>query len=119
MESTEREPEPGLEREPEHVPERGPEHGPERERVRVLRILLYEGERKWVEKTVSASIHGRRECGGGNTITAVTVNEFPEVLEKAQRAPQMEMAEMAVQERDDWLVVLKKQLAEAGIEPLA
>jgi len=48
-------------------------------RVRVLRIIEYVGDREWVERTVSKSIHGKRTYKD-NTITAVTVNEYPEVL---------------------------------------
>ena len=57
------------------------------DRVRVLRIIEYEGPRSWVELTVSMAIHGRRqltERGGGGTITAVTIDAFPRILEEAR-----------------------------------
>ena len=56
------------------------------DRVRVFRILKYEGTRKWVEKTLSNSIQGIREVpnkkGTPNTIHAQTIEVFPEVLEE-------------------------------------
>jgi hypothetical protein len=52
------------------------------DRVRVLRVIEYEGERQWVEKTVEQSLHGRKQMALG-TITAVTLYEFPVCLEKA------------------------------------
>lgn len=56
------------------------------DRVRVMRIIIYEGSREWVEKTLERSIHGTRimtkfgELDG--RITAHTVNEFPEIIKK-------------------------------------
>lgn len=55
--------------------------------VRVLRIVLYEGEREWVEDTVARSIHGTKVLRRGS-ITAVTLKEFPEVVQKAQEEVQ-------------------------------
>lgn len=62
-----------------------------KERVRVLRLVLYEGDRKWVEATVAKSVHGRKDVsehgkgtGIGRYITAVTINEFPEILDGAK-----------------------------------
>jgi hypothetical protein len=52
------------------------------DRVRVLRIIQYEGEREWVEATVARSIHGRVDLPRG-TITAVTLHEFPQVVDEA------------------------------------
>jgi fructose-bisphosphate aldolase class 1 len=51
--------------------------------VRVLRIIEYEGERQWVEKTIERSLHGRKQMTLG-TITATTLYEFPICLEKAK-----------------------------------
>lgn len=55
---------------------------PQTQRVRVLRLIEYSGEREWVEDQVRKSIHGRVDLPRG-TITAVTLQEFPEVLENA------------------------------------
>lgn len=60
------------------------------DRVRILRIIAYEGPRHWVEKTIRDSIHGTKVItsltiqGGGN-ITAVTLGEFPEILNQEQQ----------------------------------
>jgi hypothetical protein len=64
--------------------------------VRVLRLVEYEGPRDLVEKQIENSIHGTRYgivgrgLGGGwprpaVRITAVTLEEFPQVLEEARR----------------------------------
>ena len=50
--------------------------------VRVIRILLYEGHRDWVEYTVGQSIHGEKVIAGPNKIKAATLGEFPEILHR-------------------------------------
>lgn len=50
--------------------------------VRVLRVIEYIGPRDRVEKTVANSIHGSKDAGGGLTINAATIGQYPEVLEK-------------------------------------
>lgn len=52
------------------------------DKVRVLRIIEYTGERAIVERTVSRSLHGSHTFGG-ITIRAATLGEFPEILESA------------------------------------
>lgn len=58
------------------------------DRVRVLRLVEYEGPREWVEETIGRAIHGRKQIGriDGETVyvTAVTLDEFPRVLEEAR-----------------------------------
>jgi hypothetical protein len=53
------------------------------DKVRVLRILEYVGPRKWIEETVARAIHGTRHLANGS-ITAVTLGEYPEVLERVR-----------------------------------
>jgi hypothetical protein len=48
--------------------------------VRVLRVVEYIGPRRRVEQTVAGSIHGTKEAGGGLTIRAATIGEYPEIL---------------------------------------
>jgi hypothetical protein len=51
--------------------------------VRVIRVLIYEGERDWVESTVNGSIHGmciHNPCMPWNKMHAMQVGEFPEIL---------------------------------------
>lgn len=50
--------------------------------VRVIKIVVYEGERSWVEKTLLSSITGTKEIPNTNgcRIHAATLGSFPEVL---------------------------------------
>ena len=57
---------------------------PTQDTVRVLRLVEYTGNRSWVEEAVKSAIHGTKTIPGKGKITAVTLNEFPEVLEKAR-----------------------------------
>lgn len=55
---------------------------------RVLRLVEYCGPREWVEETVARSIHGTHfiDQRAGKQITAVTLTEYPEVLDLARNA---------------------------------
>lgn len=55
------------------------------DRVRVIRIVEYVGEREWVEKTVANAVHGTRQFGPQpyNTVTAATLGDFPETISDA------------------------------------
>lgn len=57
---------------------------PGEEQVRVLRVIEYTGPRAKVEQQVSRSLHGTRDHGNGVATTAVTLHEYPEVLEQAK-----------------------------------
>lgn len=61
--------------------------------VRVLRIVEYTGERSWVEKTVTNSIHGTKHLGYGS-ISAATIGAFPQVLEEAREIPLMNVRDV-------------------------
>jgi len=50
------------------------------DKVRVLRLISYEGNRDWVEKLLEQSIQGTKTLPEG-TIKAGTLGDFPEVLE--------------------------------------
>ena len=73
--------------------------------VRVLRLVEYVGPREWVEKTVQQSLHGTRtleEPGTGSSgarITAITLTEYPEVLDttEALREDERRIAGFATQ----------------------
>lgn len=64
------------------------------DRIRVLRVVEYEGPREWVEVVVAEAIHGEkivsafrgtREEGkviGQLTIRAATIGCYPEILKK-------------------------------------
>lgn len=48
--------------------------------VRVLRIIEIIGDRRWVESTLARSITGRRDYTERNSITVVTLTQYPEIL---------------------------------------
>ena len=51
------------------------------DKVRVLRIIEYTGNRDIIEETVRKSIHGTKRIECSNmTIRAATIGEFPEIL---------------------------------------
>lgn len=52
------------------------------DRVRVLRVVEYEGPRSWVEGTLARSIHGTFS-GGVGCITAVTLDFVPDGVDSA------------------------------------
>lgn len=59
------------------------------EKVRVLRILEYVGDREWVEETLKGSLiptDGIKVFGkdNQNVIKSCTIDKFPEILDKSQ-----------------------------------
>lgn len=54
------------------------------DRVRVLRVIEYVGDREWVENTLSRSIQGTKvvdsKYGKANEIRTAIVGNFPEIL---------------------------------------
>lgn len=58
---------------------------PNEDIVRVMRVIIYEGDRDWVEDQVNNSIKGTRifknfKTKFGGKITVQTINEFPEII---------------------------------------
>ena len=57
------------------------------DRIRVLRIIEYDGPRDWVEHQVANSIQGTktldhsRDFSGVLTIRAATIGTYPEIVE--------------------------------------
>lgn len=56
------------------------------ENVRLMRIIIYEGPRDWVEKQIEKSITGTKSIviypsGDLGKITVRTLEEFPEIVE--------------------------------------
>jgi hypothetical protein len=61
---------------------------PTEDRIRILRVVQYTGPRAAVEHQVKMSLHGSKYIQTtGVTITAVTIEEFPEVLDTAPYLP--------------------------------
>ena len=60
---------------------------PQEDRVRVIRILVYEGERSWVEQAVlhaMVPLQGEKYFGR-NVIRSARVGTFPEILERSEQ----------------------------------
>jgi len=55
------------------------------DRVRVLRIIEYEGPRDWVEATLEEAFQGTRRMEPGRFIRVVTIGTFPEIMEERVR----------------------------------
>lgn len=51
--------------------------------VRVIRIIEYVGPRGKIENQIARSVHGTKDWGNGVRISAATIGEFPEILERA------------------------------------
>ncbi len=71
----------------EEEDERAQNNSLQEDRVRVLRLIEYEGPRKDVEAQVSQSIQGTRIGMKTVRITVVTLGQFPEVIEAARTTP--------------------------------
>jgi hypothetical protein len=55
--------------------------------VRVMRILVYEGEREWVEETLKGSLvpmDGIKYVGKKGMIKSALMDKFPEILFKSE-----------------------------------
>lgn len=53
------------------------------DRVRVLRVLEYEGPREWIEATLNTrAVKGTRDIGNGCSIREALVGDFPQVVEE-------------------------------------
>lgn len=65
--------------------------------VRVMRVVVYEGPRSWVETTLQRAIKGTRIVSAPGSpdvckITAATLSEFPEVVAAHEAANAEEAA---------------------------
>ena len=55
------------------------------DKVRVIRIIIYEGDRDWVERTLIGSISGTRMMDKENAIHVCTIGKFPEIMSSSPR----------------------------------
>ena len=57
------------------------------DKVRVLRILEYVGDREWIEDTLkrgSVPTDGIKDLGNGNMIKSALIDKFPEIINKTE-----------------------------------
>ena len=55
-----------------------------KDQIRVLRVVEYIGQRKWVEETIARSIKGTKIVSGFGQIRAATIGDYPELLSEAK-----------------------------------
>ena len=55
------------------------------DKVRVIRIIIYEGDRDWVERTLIGSISGTKMMDKENAIHVSTIGTFPEIMSSTPR----------------------------------
>lgn len=56
------------------------------DRVRVIRVLEYEGPRDWIEKTLANNVvKGTKDFGRGYTIREAIVGDFPTIVEEVKK----------------------------------
>ena len=73
------------------------------DRVRVIRVLEYEGPRDWVEKTLAQNaVKGTRNIGNGCVIREAIVGDFPAVVEEIKKAYTLTDKEAKFMERFGW-----------------
>lgn len=61
---------------------------PKEPKVRVIRVIIYEGAREWVEEAVTKAIHGSLEAKHGCRIYGKTLNDFPWEIPTDEQEPQ-------------------------------
>ena len=74
------------------------------DRVRVIRVLEYEGPRDWVEQTLSKNVM-KGSCtfnNGSCVIREAIVGDFPAVVEESVKVPKMTTDEMKFMKRFGW-----------------
>jgi len=73
------------------------------DRVRVIRVLEYEGPRDWMEACLKArTIKGIRNCGNDCTIREAIVGDFPAVVEQIEKAYVLTKKEAKFMPRFGW-----------------
>ena len=49
--------------------------------MRIIKLLVYEGEVEWIKQTLARSINGRKDVGSDRSITSILLGTFPDDLE--------------------------------------
>ena len=73
------------------------------DRVRVIRVLEYEGPRDWVETCLAVrGVKGTKDCGEGRIIREAIVGDFPVVVEQVEERRNLTAQEMKFMQRFGW-----------------
>ena len=74
------------------------------DRVRVIRVLEYEGPRDWIEACLTArTVKGTKDCGSGCVIREAIVGDFPVVVgEQVKKAAKVTEKEFTYMVRFGW-----------------
>ena len=60
------------------------------DRVRVIRVLEYEGTREWVEDLLKTRcVHGYLKMEHGGVIREAIIGDFPEIVEEEKEKPHL------------------------------
>lgn len=80
--------------------------------VRVQRLVIYEGERSWVEECLLRAIHGTRQVAPKGRITGITLDPFPVPIENPIQATREAKAEFGKE-----IATLIEASDEASVQP--
>ena len=73
------------------------------DRVRVIRVLEYEGPREWIEVCLAArTVKGTKDCGNGCAIREAIVGDFPAVVEDTKLPYVLSVREDTILKRFGW-----------------
>jgi len=73
------------------------------EKVRVIRVLEYVGDRKWVEAVLEQrAIKGTKNIENGGIIREAILGDFPEIVEQIKDAFQLSAKEDLFMKRFGW-----------------
>lgn len=73
------------------------------DRIRVIRVLEYVGERKWIEAILAQrGVKGTRVIENGGVIREAIVGDFPEIVEEREKRQTPTAQEMKFMQRFGW-----------------
>lgn len=73
------------------------------DRVRVIRVLEYEGPRDWIETCLAVrGVKGTKDCGEGRIIREAIVGDFPVVVEQIKETYVLTEKEAKFMPRFGW-----------------
>jgi len=76
------------------------------EKVRVIRVLEYVGDRKWVEAVLEQrAIKGTKNIENGGIIREAILGDFPEIVEEQKEERKLNKRELHFMEKFGWEVM--------------